>query len=194
VGCHSITGVFGGRITKETEQRVLDALVEHLFTSNCFDVNFKLVGVEGGPTLPDGTLAYEIFSWIESLSSHTPPTWIGLDNEAEAVREQKIAESVERKVGIVGALVVMDGVYFDSQIQNMRITARRHFHTFIVGYLRSSSTTTLCSTDVAPDFPVMVLSFCLWYCSSCIGLLCPGGPYPCNSFQEVLRLAHHALP
>jgi dynein heavy chain 1, cytosolic len=66
--------------------------------------------VEGRPMLPDGTLADEIFSWIESLSSHTPPTWIGLDNKAEAVREQKIADSVERKVGIVGALMVMDGV------------------------------------------------------------------------------------
>ena len=104
------TGVFGGRITKETDQRILDTLIGHVFTSKCFDVNFKLVDVEGGPTLPDGSSVEEIFSWIESLSSHTPPTWVGLDNEAEAVREHKIAESVVKKVDIVGALMVSDDV------------------------------------------------------------------------------------
>ena len=104
------TGVFGGRITKEADQQVLDTLVGHVFRTKCFDVNFKLVEVEGGPTLPDGSSADEIFSWMESLPSHTPPTWVGLDNEAEAVRELKIAESVEKKVGIVGALMEAENV------------------------------------------------------------------------------------
>ena len=104
------TGVFGGRITKEADQRVLDSLVGHVFTTKCFDVNFKLVDVTGGPTLPEGSSADEILSWIENLSAHTPPTWVGLDNEAEAVRELKIAESVEKKVGIVVSLIVGDDV------------------------------------------------------------------------------------
>ena len=102
------TAVFGGRITKAIDQSVIDSLVGRVFTPKCFDVNFKLVDVEGGPVLPESTSADEIFSWIESLSSHTPPTWVGLDNEAEAARERKIAESVEKKVGIVGALLVMN--------------------------------------------------------------------------------------
>jgi dynein heavy chain 1, cytosolic len=103
--CHS---VFGGRITKQVDQEVLDALVGHVFNANCFDVNFKLVDVEGGPTLPDGNSAEEIFEWIETLPSHTPPTWVGLDSEAEAVRELKIADSVLKKTMVVSQLISYD--------------------------------------------------------------------------------------
>jgi len=90
--------IFGGRITKPVDQETLDALVNSVFVPDCFNVNFKLVDAKDAPCLPDGSSKEECFSWIESLSSSTPPTWIGLDGSAEAARAKMISESVTSKV------------------------------------------------------------------------------------------------
>jgi len=91
-------GVFGGRITKSIDQEVLNNLVERVFVTDCFDVNFKLADVDGSPTLPEGSSANEIFAWVDSLPTHTPPTWIGLGSDAEEARELRTAKSVVEKV------------------------------------------------------------------------------------------------
>lgn len=96
--CNSI---FGGRVTKDVDQKVLDNLVSSLFVPNSFDVNFKLVDTDDAPCLPDNTSMAECLSWIESLSEYTPPTWIGLDGAAEVARSEAIAKSVMTKVSIV---------------------------------------------------------------------------------------------
>eukprot|EP00586_Coscinodiscus_wailesii_P014222 CAMPEP_0172510176 /NCGR_PEP_ID=MMETSP1066-20121228/226876_1 /TAXON_ID=671091 /ORGANISM="Coscinodiscus wailesii, Strain CCMP2513" /LENGTH=4214 /DNA_ID=CAMNT_0013289037 /DNA_START=123 /DNA_END=12767 /DNA_ORIENTATION=+ len=93
-------GVFGGRITSPQDQVVLDNLVESIFIVNCFDVGFK-VG-DGVPCLPESTSMKDCFDWVEALPSYTPPTWIGLDGEAEAVRSEMIARSVMKKVDNIG--------------------------------------------------------------------------------------------
>jgi len=95
-------GVFGGRITKERDQEILDKLVLSLFVPACFDVNFKLVDADDSPSLPDGTSREECQSWIDSLISHTPPLWIGLDGSAETTRSKAIANSVISKVDTIG--------------------------------------------------------------------------------------------
>uniref|UniRef100_A0A7S1Y8A3 AAA+ ATPase domain-containing protein n=1 Tax=Grammatophora oceanica TaxID=210454 RepID=A0A7S1Y8A3_9STRA len=95
-------GVFGGRVTKPADQEILDNLVCGVFTPKCFDVNFKLGESDDAPTLPEGSSKEEVFRWIESLPSQTPPTWIGLGSDAEAVREKKIAENVVEKFKVVG--------------------------------------------------------------------------------------------
>lgn len=89
--------IFGGRITNDEDQKILDGLVNSLFTSNCFDVNFALVNVEGAPCLPDGTSKNQCFDWIEKLPNSTPPTWIGLDSDAESERSKLIAGTVVKK-------------------------------------------------------------------------------------------------
>jgi len=93
--------IFGGRVTKQVDQEVLDNLVDSVFVCDCFNVNFKLADADGAPTLPDGTSKDECFAWIESLPSHTLPTWIGLDANAEEARAERIAKSVLKNVGIV---------------------------------------------------------------------------------------------
>ena len=93
--------IFGGRVTKQVDQEVLDNLVGSVFVCDCFNVNFKLADADGAPTLPDGTSKDECFAWIESLPSHTLPTWIGLDANAEEARAERIAKSVLKNVGIV---------------------------------------------------------------------------------------------
>jgi dynein heavy chain 1 len=98
-------GVFGGRITKEMDQTVLNSLVNRVFTPKCFDVSFVLADAEGAPVLPDGSSADEILNWIENLPEHTPPTWIGLDNKAEEARELTLARSVRKKVATVGTIL-----------------------------------------------------------------------------------------
>jgi len=94
-------GVFGGRVTNPVDQEALDALVNSVFSKESFDVSFKLGQAAEAPCLPDGTSKDECFQWIESLPSHTPPELIGLDGSAEAAREQRIAESVLNKIGVV---------------------------------------------------------------------------------------------
>jgi dynein heavy chain 1 len=98
-------GVFGGRVTQDSDQCVLDTLVNGVFNPKCFDVDFKLGEAPDAPTLPDATDAANLFHWIEKLQDHTPPTWIGLGSDAEMAREQRIALSVVNKVALVtGAL------------------------------------------------------------------------------------------
>jgi dynein heavy chain 1 len=91
-------GIFGGRITKDSDQKILDNLVSGLFVPSCFDVNFKLIEGDDAPCLPDGTSMNECLAWISSLSEYTPPTWIGLAGSAETARSESIAKSVIAKV------------------------------------------------------------------------------------------------
>ena len=94
-------GVFGGRVTNDADQEILDNLVNTIFVPESFNVDFSLVNVDGAPVLPEGSSKDECFAWINSLPSHNPPTWIGLDKSAEAARDQMVAESVVKKYGIV---------------------------------------------------------------------------------------------
>ncbi len=101
-------GVFGGRITKDSDQSTLDALVSRLFVPECFNINFKLVEAEDAPTLPDDTAFDSCLEWIDSLDSITPPTWIGLDGSAEMIRSKLIGKSVISKVEQVENLLKND--------------------------------------------------------------------------------------
>ena len=94
-------GVFGGRITNDSDQEILDNLVNTTFVPNAFDVDFALADVDGAPALPEGSSQDELFAWIGSLPPHNPPTWIGLDETAEIARDKLIAESVVKKYGRV---------------------------------------------------------------------------------------------
>ena len=94
-------GVFGGRITNDSDQVILDNLVNKTFVPKAFNVDFMLADVEGAPVLPEGSSKDELFAWIDTLPSHNPPTWIGLDETAEIARDKMVAMSVVQKYGIV---------------------------------------------------------------------------------------------
>ena len=95
-------GVFGGRITSDLDQTVLDDLVNYLFQPKSFNVDFKVVAnVADCPVLPEGTTREKCMEWIDSLPSHTPPTWIGLDSSAEMEREKRTADAVVSKVSLI---------------------------------------------------------------------------------------------
>lgn len=97
-------GVYGGRVTEEADQAVLDELVESVFVSEAFNVDFKLVPkVPDGPVVPEGSSRDDILAFCHALPSRTPPTWIGLDSSAEVEREKHIAESVLEKVAQTAA-------------------------------------------------------------------------------------------
>lgn len=95
-------GVFGGRITENVDQKTLDDLVETIFVSKAFDVDFKLVPtVSDGPVAPEGGSRSEITAWCQALPARTPPTWVGLDSTAEVEREKRLAASVVEKVASI---------------------------------------------------------------------------------------------
>ena len=92
-------GVFGGRVTQPADQETLDNMVNSLFVEKSFDLNFELVpGLEGAPVLPEGTSKDECFKWIGSISSSTPPTWIGLDADAEKELDARRANVIREKI------------------------------------------------------------------------------------------------
>ncbi len=98
--------IFGGRITNDSDQKVLDNLVSNLFVPSCFNVNFKLVEVDNAPILPEDTSLESCLMWIKSLDSNTPPTMVGLDSSAETTRSKTIAKSVLSKVKVINDTII----------------------------------------------------------------------------------------
>ena len=96
-------GVYGGRITEDVDQKVLDELVNSVFVAKAFDVDFELV--TNGPKVPEGSSREEILTWCQALPSRTPPTWIGLDTSAEEDREKRFAAAVTKKAATVSTKV-----------------------------------------------------------------------------------------
>jgi dynein heavy chain 1, cytosolic len=96
-------GVYGGRVTKESDQTVLDDLVNAVFVPRAFDVGFALVEeADGGVLAPESSSTRDqIWDWIHALPSHTPPSWIGLDRSNEVEREQRMADAVSASVLLV---------------------------------------------------------------------------------------------
>lgn len=95
-------GIFGGRITSDKDQEVLDELVDNLFSQKSFDVDFNLVpSSEDGPKMPEGNTRDAYREWIEALPEYTPPEWIGLDSSAEREREKRLVESTVDKVALI---------------------------------------------------------------------------------------------
>lgn len=112
-------GVYGGRITMESDQAVLDDLVYTVFTPKAFDVGFPLVisttddsnGSCPAVIVPEGSCTREeIEEWIHSLPSRTPPAWIGLDRSAEVEREQRLTDAMAEKVRLIQAKCELDDV------------------------------------------------------------------------------------
>ena len=99
--------VFGGRVIQDSDQIILSDLVTSVFTPNIYDVNFNLVKTGEAPPLPDGNCHQDLLSWIDSLPSYVPPTWIGLATSAESTRSKLIAQSVVTKIDHVNT-VMMD--------------------------------------------------------------------------------------
>jgi dynein heavy chain 1, cytosolic len=92
-------GVFGGRVTNPLDQDVLDKLVNTVFVSKAYDLNFRLVPeLLESPVLPEGSSKEDCIEWIGSLAEHTPPTWLGLGADAEKELEARRAESIKAKV------------------------------------------------------------------------------------------------
>jgi dynein heavy chain 1 len=76
--------IYGGRLDNTFDQRLLDALLEKLFTPRCFDAEFALVDVPGlRITAPEGTKAEAFQQWIDALPSAQSPAWLGLPADAE---------------------------------------------------------------------------------------------------------------
>jgi dynein heavy chain 1, cytosolic len=89
-------GVYGGRITNATDQHVLDGLVQSVLVPQAYNVGFSLTANVVVPEQCSNRGA--VFEWIHKLPARTPPTWIGLDDQAEVERDHRTAASVLEKV------------------------------------------------------------------------------------------------
>mmetsp|Transcript_8760 Transcript_8760/g.15301 ORF Transcript_8760/g.15301 Transcript_8760/m.15301 type:complete len:290 (+) Transcript_8760:3341-4210(+) len=95
--------IFGSKISNPDNQKIIDSMIESVFTKKAFDLQFPLVpGVSNGPTLPDScTNQKDMLDWISCLPSTTPPTWVGLAEDAEEALDKATAEEIFVKVGKV---------------------------------------------------------------------------------------------
>jgi len=82
--------IYGGRIDNPFDRHILDSFIFALFRPECFDLDFPLVK---DPTEPDKEAAIVIpeandratyLSWLQSLPTSNPPTWLGLPRTVEA--------------------------------------------------------------------------------------------------------------
>jgi hypothetical protein len=65
-------------------------------------LQFPLVpAMKDGPTLPDSCASQsDLLSWISSLPSTTPPTWVGLAADAEEALDKVMAEEIHDKIKV----------------------------------------------------------------------------------------------
>jgi len=101
--------VFGSRIAIPDDQAILDTMIDSIFTKSAFDLQFPLVPAIGdeGPVLPDASSQDDIIAWISNLSSHTPPTWVGLGEDAEKALEKVKAETIYSTVQKVSSAIAV---------------------------------------------------------------------------------------
>jgi dynein heavy chain 1 len=99
--------VFGSRIAKTEDQAILNSMIDSTFTKSAFDLQFPLVPALGadGPVLPDSSSQDDMTTWISNLPSHTPPTWVGLGEDAEEALEKVKAEAIYSTVENVSAAI-----------------------------------------------------------------------------------------
>jgi len=92
--------VFGSRIALVDDQKNIDDMIDSIFKKSAFDLQFKLVPAIGdeSPILPDSSSVSDINGWITSLPSHTPPTWVGLSEDAEMALEKVKAETIHTTI------------------------------------------------------------------------------------------------
>jgi dynein heavy chain 1, cytosolic len=97
--------IFGSKVSLEDVQRTIDDLIDAVFTQKALDLQFPLVPSllkEDSPTLPDScTSQSDMLSWISSLPSSTPPTWVGLADDAEEALDKAMAEEIHDKIAKV---------------------------------------------------------------------------------------------
>ena len=91
---------FGSKLTDLNDQSIINHLIETTFVESSFDVDFQLVKVEGGGvmTLPEKTTREECLGWVSTIPPTTPPTWVGLDANAEIELEQTKVRSISNKI------------------------------------------------------------------------------------------------
>lgn len=80
--------VYGGRIDNEFDKKLLATFVNHLFSEQSYNHDFKL---NAGVNLfaPDGAKALDFSQWIEKLDPVGTPAWLGLPGNAERMLRMK---------------------------------------------------------------------------------------------------------
>lgn len=87
--------VYGGRVDSDYDQRVVDAIVDRIFSPRAYDPDFALVDLDQGQdqseggggvvTVPEGTQMAQFVAWVHALPEREPPAWLGLPKSAESL-------------------------------------------------------------------------------------------------------------
>lgn len=94
---------FGSKVTDPDDQSIINGLIDGTFVESSFDVDFNLVKVDGASLpLPEKTSRDECLTWIRTkIPSTTPPTWVGLNADAEIELERAKFEGITKKIQLL---------------------------------------------------------------------------------------------
>ncbi|KAG9919678.1 dynein heavy chain, partial [Aureobasidium melanogenum] len=98
-----VTETYGGKIDNASDFSVLSQLVSSVLTPAAFEENFAL---QQGLTVPNGTTKRDFEAWIKGLPEREPPTYLGL--EANAEKLLLVAHADEMCEGLRRVMEVLD--------------------------------------------------------------------------------------
>ncbi|THY74507.1 dynein heavy chain [Aureobasidium pullulans] len=98
-----VTETYGGKIDSATDFSVLSQLVSSVLTPAAFEENYAL---QQGLTVPTGTMKRDFEAWIKGLPEREPPTYLGL--EANAEKLLLVAHADEMCEGLRRVMEVLD--------------------------------------------------------------------------------------
>ncbi|KAG7660522.1 DYN1 [[Candida] subhashii] len=98
------TITYSSKVSDEEDKKYFKSLAEYLFTEKSFDATFNLI--ENDLTresrevlnMPEGNSISEYKEWIMSLPDQTPLSWIGLQENANTLVDEKLGQEVASRV------------------------------------------------------------------------------------------------
>lgn len=89
------------------DQSTLDTLVDSILTPKSYDIDHLLVDDETGKLrAPEALNMQQFLDWVESLPEHEPPTWLGLEGDAQQQMLQNECDRVLKDVAKLHDLIV----------------------------------------------------------------------------------------
>lgn len=93
--------VYGPKLDSASDRDTVKQLIDYLFDPSVFETSFTFTPGVPETQVPE-VLEYDTLqSWLNSLPSNEPPTWLGLDPDADDKQHELIVSKVRRKVEIL---------------------------------------------------------------------------------------------
>ncbi|TMW64824.1 hypothetical protein Poli38472_008991 [Pythium oligandrum] len=77
--------VYGGRVDNEFDEKLLETLLDNVFTPDSYQNTFELVSGDDPVVIAEGKTKQQFVDWVLQLPNVNPPSWLGLPRSAETM-------------------------------------------------------------------------------------------------------------